>query len=131
MKYYQASGVENASRVNTAAAVLNANGHVRTYDWTVHGSVARREEAFKTRVAATEAAAVSEAETVIVLLPGAKGTHAELGMALAGNAGRVLIWSESSAPFDGTEGYCVFYHHPKVQRFTGSFEAFLQVLEKL
>lgn len=131
MKYYLASGVENAARVNAAAAVLNANGHERTYDWTAHGSVARAEESFKTRVAQTEARAVAEAELVAVLLPGAKGTHAELGMALAGNAKRVLIWSETPAPFDGTEGYCVFYHHPKVERFTGPFEGFLELLKGL
>lgn len=131
MKYYLASGVENAARVNIAAEALNANGHERTYDWTTHGSVAHAEEDFKTHVAATEAQAVADAETVIVLLPGAKGTHAELGMALAGKAKRVLIWSETPAPFDGTEGYCVFYHHPKVERFTGAFEGFLEVLKKL
>lgn len=131
MKYYLASGVENANRVNEAAAVLNANGHERTYDWTTHGSVAHAEEIFKTHVAATEAQAVADAELVAVLLPGAKGTHAELGMALAGNAKRVLIWSESAAPFDGTEGYCVFYHHPKAERFTGPFDDFLKVLKNL
>lgn len=131
MKYYLASGVENAARVNAAAKVLDGNGHERTYDWTVHGSVARAEESFKTRVAETEAKAVAAAETVIVLLPGAKGTHAELGMALAGNVKRVLIWSETASPFDGTDGYCVFYHHPKVERFTGPFEAFLEVLKNL
>ena len=132
MKFYVASGVPNAERVNQAAHVLSSRGHERTYDWTKHGDVSAESPERKREVAKTEAQAVIDAELVVLLLPGRFGTHAELGIALATCANkRVLLWSESSAPFDGEQGFCVFYHHPAVERFTGSFESLLSYLSSL
>lgn len=132
MKFYVASGVSNAEKVNLAAAALNAAGHERTYDWTGHGDVSKADPAFKQHVAASESRGVLEAELVVLLLPGRFGTHAELGMALATAANkRILLWSESSAPFDGTEGFCVFYHHPAVERVVCPFEELLNRLAQV
>lgn len=125
-----ASGVSNAARVNEAARVLAAHGHERTYDWTKHGDVSAESPERKREVAKTEAQAVVEAELVVLLLPGRFGTHAELGIALASCANkRILLWSESSAPFDGEQGFCVFYHHPAVKRFVCPFDEFLEQLK--
>ena len=133
MTYYVASGVENAARVNEAAARLNALGHTRTYDWTRHGSVAAAPPKKKEQVALSEARAVAEAELVLLLLPGGRGTHAELGLAIATAAQkrRILVFSESSAPFAGADGFCVFYHHPAVTRVVCSFEELLARLPSL
>ncbi len=132
MKFYVASGVPNAERVNEAAAVLGARGHERTYDWTRHGDVSAELPARKREVAQTEALAVIDAELVVLLLPGRFGTHAELGIAIASCANkRILLWSESSAPFDGTQGFCVFYHHPAVEQIVCPFEALLANLNTL
>ena len=132
MKFYVASGVPNAERVNQAAQVLAASGHQRTYDWTKHGDVSAESPERKREVARTEAQAVIDAELVALLLPGRFGTHAELGIAIASSANkRILLWSESSAPFDGEQGFCVFYHHPAVERFTGLFESFLSYLSSM
>ncbi len=130
MKFYVASGVTNAEKVNRAAGVLTASGHTRTYDWTKHGDVSKTPPERKREVAALESRGVAEAELVVLLLPGRFGTHAELGIALAtGGNKRILLWSETSAPFDGTEGFCVFYHHPAVERFVCPFETFLDLLK--
>ena len=130
MKYYVASGVSNAEKVNQAAAALNAAGHQRTYDWTGHGDVSKADPAFKRHVAASESMGVLEAELVVLLLPGRFGTHAELGMALAtADNKRILLWSETPAPFDGTEGFCVFYHHPSVERMVCPFDTLLSYLQ--
>lgn len=132
MKYYVASGVPNAERVNRAAAVLTRAGHERTYDWTTHGDVSKTAPARKREVAAQEAKGVADAELVLLLLPGRFGTHAELGIALASSENkRILLWSETSAPFDGSEGFCVFYHHPAVERVVCPFETLLDDLAKL
>lgn len=132
MKYYVASGVSNAEKVNQAAAALNAAGHERTYDWTGHGDVSKADPEFKRHVASSELRGVLEAELVVLLLPGRFGTHAELGIAIAtyGNK-RILLWSETSAPFDGTEGFCVFYHHPAVERIVCPFEELLIRLKNI
>ena len=76
MTYYVASGVENAARVNESSARLNALGHTRTYDWTRHGIVAAAPPEKKEQVALSESRAVAEAELVLLLLPGGRGTHA-------------------------------------------------------
>ena len=132
MKFYVASGVPNAERVNQAAQVLAARGHERTYDWTKHGDVSAESPERKREVAMTEAQAVQGAELVVLLLPGRFGTHAELGIALATAANkRILLWSETSAPFDGTEGFCVFYHHPAVERIVCPFEELLASLTSI
>ncbi len=126
MKYYVASGVPNAARVNIVADALNTLGHERTYDWTRHGDVSRADVQTKRTVAQTEAEAVASAELVVLLLPGRFGTHAELGQAIATCANkRILLWSESDAPFDGESGFCVFYHHPAVERIVCPFEELL------
>ena len=132
MKFYVASGVSNTEKVNLAAAALTAGGHQRTYDWTTHGDVSKADPAFKRHVAASESHGVLDAELVVLLLPGRFGTHAELGMALASAENkRILLWSESPAPFDGTEGFCVFYHHPAVERVVCPFEELLTLLKSI
>lgn len=132
MKFYVASGVSNADKVNLAAAALRASGHERTYDWTGHGDVSKADPEFKRHVAASESQGVLEAELVVLLLPGRFGTHAELGMALATSTNkRILLWSETPAPFDGTEGFCVFYHHPAVERVVCPFHELLEQLKKI
>ena len=132
MKFYVASGVSNAEKVNLAAAALNAAGHERTYNWTGHGDVSKAEPEFKRHVASSESRGVLDAELVVLLLPGRFGTHAELGMALASAENkRILLWSESPAPFDGTEGFCVFYHHPAVERVVCPFDELLEQLKVL
>lgn len=132
MKYYVASGVANAGRVNMVAQALNQKGYERTYDWTTHGSVADAPDENKRAVAGREAAAVMEAELVVLLLPGGFGTHGELGLSIAtAQNKRILVWSETEAPFSGESGFCVFYHHPAVERMTCSFEELLSYLETL
>lgn len=132
MKFYVASGVSNAEKVNLAAAALTNAGHQRTYDWTGHGDVSKAEPEFKRHVASSESRGVLEAELVVLLLPGRFGTHAELGMALASSDNkRIMLWSETSAPFDGTEGFCVFYHHPAVERIVCPFEELLNRLSEI
>ena len=132
MKFYVASGVPNAEKVNLAARALERAGHERTSDWSRHGDVSAESYARKSEVARLEAQAVMDAELVVLLLPGRFGTHAELGVALSTSRNkRVLLWSETPDPFDGTSGFCVFYHHPAVERFVCPFEELLGYLETL
>ena len=132
MKFYVASGVPNAEKVNLAAHALERAGHARTYDWTRHGDVSKESPERKREVARLEAQAVMDADLVVLLLPGRFGTHAELGIALAtAQNKRVLLWSETPDPFDGTSGFCVFYHHPSVERLVCPFEELLGYLEAL
>lgn len=133
-RYYIASSLDNADQVRSLKAKLDAAGWEHTYDWTVHGSVQREGAARLAEVADDETDGVLCADVVIVLLPGGRGTHTELGMAVAMAAldpddedrMRVCIVGDVGAfnPNDGTT--CAFYFHRVVERFT-SIEAFLAV----
>jgi len=100
---------------------LLAAGWEITYDWTVHGSVrgpdVSREQVAD--VADREVDGVLLAQVVVVLLPGGRGAHVELGVALAcaiGDGNRVVIWSSTpDVDFGTTEATSAFYHHPGVE----------------
>jgi hypothetical protein len=109
-RYYIASRLENAPAVRELKITLDAWGWQHTYDWTTHGSVQQCASAVIRDVADAEMEGVSGADVVIVLLPGGRGTHVELGVAL-GNAARVLIASsDPGADFGVTGRTCAFYH---------------------
>ena len=135
MNYYIASGLENARRVSLAAEALSA--HTRTYDWTGHGDIRREGPERMQHVSSTELQAVVRADLVLLLLPGGKGTHSELGAALAtGQGKRIILWSETGDEFRAGEGethpsVCAFYFHPLLERWVCPFNELLERLRTL
>lgn len=137
-RFYIASKLENHERVRQLRDLLVAGGWRCTYDWTTHGSVRAQEGApadgtLPARiagVASDELDGVMAADVVIALLPGGRGTHVELGAALAAKelaevSGpmRIVLWSatpEEHFTFD--ERCSAFYHHPAVEQRGGSIE---------
>lgn len=108
MKYYIASGLDNTAQVRELKAVLDGWGWAHTYDWTAHGSVQGQAKSVKEDVARGEVNGVLAADVVVVLLPGGRGTHVELGIAL-GNVAKIYLYSPNPEDFDGLKT-CVFYH---------------------
>lgn len=129
MKFYIASKLENAERVSALARVLKAYRWEQTYDWTTHGSVKDEGEERLTEVAENEIEGVRQADVVIVLLPGGRGTHAELGAANIMNK-PVFIWSETDEPFRDGEPTCAFYWNRNVTRVVGDKLKLLEGLFK-
>lgn len=126
-KFYIASRLENASRVKALKAILENQGWIHSYDWTVHGSVQNAGARVIREVAEAEARGVDDAHVVVVLLPGGRGTHTELGMAIALRK-RIVILSESEEIDFGQDGRtCAFYHHPLCKR-VGSWAHLLESL---
>ncbi len=70
------------------------------------------------------------ADLLIVLLPGEKGTHTELGIAL-GNRVKVVLHSEDPIPFNpyGKET-CSFYWDSSVKRIICPFSDLADLLQK-
>lgn len=89
LRIYIASGLDNAPAVRRLANALKERGHSITYDWTAHGSVhsvsatAKQNELALGSAAHGELNGVTQADAVVVLLPGGRGTHIEMGAALA------------------------------------------------
>jgi nucleoside 2-deoxyribosyltransferase len=117
MKYYIATSTERMGAHNAARDLLNELGHEITKDWTTHGSVRNTTFARLQEVAHEMVQGVMDADFVLVLLPGGKGTHTELGLSLASGK-KVFIHSEDPQAFALGPQVCAFYHHANVTRLT-------------
>jgi hypothetical protein len=115
MKFYIATSLSRMISHNTVRDNLIKCGHEISYDWTVHGSVKSVSKERLRDVALFELNGVSEADFVVVLLPGGNGTHLELGFALAREK-RVFLHTEDSLMFELGPQTNAFYHHPDVTR---------------
>lgn len=119
MKVYIATALERAEEARAFAGALAALGHTLTYSWWEHGSVQAEGPERIAQVAMDELEGVRVADLVVVLLPGGRGTHTELGAALAfteqgggGKAPKRVILVGPLADSGGRE--CAFYRHPHV-----------------
>ena len=114
-RVYIASKLENADAVRVMRDRLQAAGFTITYDWTVHGSVRDAGDARMAEVAGLELNGVVTADVVVVLLPGGRGTHTELGAAIALGKPVVVHTTDPSHFTQGTNT-CLFYWHKLVRR---------------
>ena len=127
MKFYIASHLDNWRMVQAVGRALASRGHEITYDWTKHGSVCGTSKQRFREVAAAELEGVVAADVVIVLLPGGRGTHVEMGMAIALGK-EVWLVSEWLEPFGIDEETCAFYWAPGVLHILENAEDWPQAL---
>ena len=124
MRFYIAGGTDNAQRIQEINEALSRNGHIITSpDATGTDYDALFESAYK------KVFSVTDADFVLLLLPGSFETHVELGLSLASrNNKRIVLWSETGEEYAEGENACAFYHHTAVERRSGSFEELLEML---
>lgn len=118
MKYYIATRLENHAAHNDVRDRLTTLGHALTYDWTTHGPVWRSGVEVIRQTEAKERQGIIDADFIVVLLPGGRGTHVELGFALALEK-PIILWAADDAMFGATPETCAFYHHPCVRTIHG------------
>ena len=119
MKFYIASKLENFAQVQTLAGKLKSAGWVHTYDWALHGSVKESNIELLKEVGQNEYDGVKNADIVIVLMPGGRGTHTELGMAIAFNK-KIYLCHTDDKYFKCDDNTSAFYWLPQVNQFIGS-----------
>jgi nucleoside 2-deoxyribosyltransferase len=115
MKFYIATSLSRVGAHQRVRDDLKNCGHEISYDWTLHSSVKSVSKERLQEIAVLELEGVSEADFVIVLLPGGNGTHLELGFSLASGK-RVFLHSEDSLAFELGPQANAFYHHPDIIR---------------
>lgn len=111
MKYTIASGFQNRDQVRYVRDKLNLEGFVHTYDWTQNDRATSKEALVE--IGQKEKYGVKEADLIVVLLPGGKGTHIEFGMGIGLNK-KVILY----APHRDVEDFnntSTFSHLPEVQ----------------
>lgn len=130
LRLYVASRLENHAAVRELLDAARGKGWEPTYDWTTHGSVWQPAAEGRWDVlrdtALKESEGVMNADVVVVLLPGGRGTHVELGIAI-GFGVPVLLWAPTQEHLE-TLPVC-FWGHPLVQRVVGSSNAAWQYNE--
>ena len=116
-KFYIATSLKRIEEHNILRDALLAKDWEITYDWTLHGSVKKTSFERLKEVGYKMTKGVFDADVVIVLLPGGKGTHTELGMALAKNK-KIVIHSESPHSFSLCDETIAFYHKEDILQLT-------------
>lgn len=118
LKFYVASSFQNINQVRTLTNRLTQMGWQLTYDWTLNE---RADSAEKLqRIGLLEKAAIEDSELVLIVLPGGKGTHVELGLAIAGKK-KILLYAPDHKIMDA-EFSTTFYHLPEIEKCFGSIE---------
>ncbi len=119
MKFYIGSGMKNWELVNNYAKLLKENGWEQTHDWVKNISDdTSRDDMIK--YASLESQGVADADVVIMLLPGGRGAHIELGMAMALNK-KIFLCSTTEEEFS-PENTVAFYELPKINQLVGNAE---------
>ena len=128
MKFYIASKLENCERVKRLASLLKMSGWEHTYDWTAHGLKKTTDMETLKSIGQKEYDGVKNADVVIVLTPQGRGTHVELGIAIALQKA-VYICHEDDKYFRCDEHTSAFYWLPNVNHFIGSVEEFAKKMQ--
>lgn len=112
MKIYIASGFENRDLVRNVWKELSASDVDPTYDWTLHDE----EKLGLSEIGRLEIDGVRDAVAVVVILPGFRGTHTELGAALVSGKRVLLCFEKNDQLLDRQGQPCPFYEHSLVEK---------------
>lgn len=128
MKFYIGSGMKNCELVNYYSKILEENGWKHTYNWAKN---INRDETIEDLIeySKLEQQGIIDSDVVIILLPVGRGTHIELGMALALNK-RIFLCSETKEEFS-IENTVNFYQLPSIVRLVGTVDENLKEISKL
>ncbi|MFJ7973699.1 nucleoside 2-deoxyribosyltransferase [Psychrobacillus sp. NPDC096389] len=125
MKFYIASSLKNIDQVRYVSKRLINKGFIHTYDWTVNENLTTLKEL--KAIGQKEKNAVIEADFVIVLLPGGKGSHVELGIAM-GNNKKIYLYSPDKE-VDNIETTSTFYHLPEIEKCFGTIDELVDIID--
>ncbi len=117
MKFYIGSEFKNCELVNYYSKKLEKNGWKRTYNWTKSFSGDETIEDL-IKYSKLEQQGIIDSDVVIILLPAGRGTHIELGMALALNK-KIFLYSATEEEFS-IENTVNFYQLPNIVRLVGT-----------
>ncbi|KPB03273.1 nucleoside 2-deoxyribosyltransferase [Bacillus sp. CHD6a] len=121
-KFYIASSLGNIEKVREVSKRLKDKGFIHTYDWTKNERAATLKELKE--IGEKELIAVLEADFLIVLLPGGKGSHIEFGIAL-GQGKKIFLYSQND-DINNVETTSTFYHLDNVEKIVGTVEDLLE-----
>jgi hypothetical protein len=119
MKFYIASGFKNKGLVQKMAKDIQTQlGWQHTYDWTLND----RAETIETLadIGVKEFKGVLESDVVIVILPGGKGCHTEMGIALGSK--KLLFLYDPDKILSNLRDVAAFYFLPEIKHWNGEMK---------
>ena len=111
MNFYISSRLGNIDQVRHVATHLKSNGWIQTCDWTNFDLSSEDNPDSLRSIGEREYDGVKAADIVIVITPQGRGTHIELGMAIALEK-RVYIYHIDDSFFRCDDNTCAFYWLP-------------------
>ncbi len=128
MIFYVAAAWSDRARAGDLITKLEARGHTCVYNWTTQDEQLGKDIATMTLISIAEVGAVRDCDVFVLLLPGARGSHVELGVALAtreqGGPGPLVYVIGSPEDRTGPYGVPCGFHHLADRQFA-SVEEFL------
>lgn len=121
MKFYIASKLDNHQKVQKLAHLLKDFGWKHTFDWTNYISPQSLSAQNLRDIAQKELKGIQDADFVIVLTPQGKGTHVELGIAVALNK-VVFLCHGDDAYFRCNGDTSAFYWLPNIKHLVGGMK---------
>lgn len=131
MKYYIATRLSRVSEHNDLRDQLQALGHEITYDWTIHGNVRGLGRDAVRTIEKKEKQGVKDADFVIVLLPGGRGTHVEIGMSIAWEHPIIMHADPVHGFFKYDDRTSLFYHDEYITPCEGSLSDIIDEVKRL
>lgn len=117
---YVATSVENAWKAREFQSMFARAGWQVTYDSTGQGSLRGLAAKDVCDVALKQMRGVLDADVLVVVLPAGRGTHTELGIAVASNK-PIVVYAPSDEHLEGphlsgsSRRHCAFYYLPQVK----------------
>ena len=127
MKFYIGSSLKNFKTVDYYTKVLKENNWEHTYNWVEN---IEKDEKFNdlANYAKCEKDAIEKSDVVIILLPAGRGTHVELGLALAYGK-KVFLCAGDKEEFS-IENTVALYELESVEKLVGTPEENLKKILK-
>lgn len=127
MKFYIGSGFKNCDLVNYYSKALERRGWKHTYNWAKD---IKSDETIEDLIeyAELEKKGIIDSDVVIILLPAGRGTHIELGMALALNK-KIYLCSSDGKDFE-IENTVNFYQLPNMIKLVGDADNIIEEIIK-
>ena len=109
-RFYLSTQKDRSPEAFPLLEALKTKGWERTFDWANREASNEPEYA---DLAVAEITGIRDADVVIVILPGGRGTHVEIGAALA--MGKPVIIHAPNRKILETPYPCAFHYHPTVK----------------
>lgn len=126
MNFYISSRLNNIDQVRYVATRLKEKGWTLTCDWTRFDMPSDTPDGLRA-IAQQEWDGVRAADVLIVLTPQGRGTHIELGMAIALGK-RVYIYHPDDTYYACDNNTSAFYCLPQVTRLTGELDDAIETI---